>query len=57
MLQQVREIPVADGPDALPTMSGVEVLRAVREFSPRTRLAAQVESELALPALLALVHV
>ena len=57
MLQQAREIPVADGPDALPTMSGVEVLRAVREFSPRTRLAAQVENELALPALLALVHV
>ena len=53
MPQQVREIPVADGPDALPTMSGVEVLRAVREFSPLTRLAAQVESELALPALLA----
>lgn len=39
--------------DALPTMSGVEVLRAVREFSPRTRLAAQVENELALPALVA----
>lgn len=35
---------------------GVQVvaeLRAVREFSPRTRLAAQVANELALPALLA----
>lgn len=52
-------VSVAEQPDlllveqALPTMTGVEVLQAVRAFSPRTRLAAQGEGGQQLAALVA----